>query len=497
MAIEKISKIFLVNSAQSPLSYLPTGVAFLAGICEKINVDYKTLDLNVEFFNYTNQDIWDQVLLHIRLDKTLSDLPPETLEYVDKFIDHSVNIINEYNPDCVAITLLTFVQQHWAERFLTKLRKTFKGKIIAGGPGISTSNVIIPNSKILFGEYLANNNLIDYYVLGEGDLIFEQFLLGERNLLGLNDKNLHNSWQPQLDNLDLYATPSYKQISFEGYNTHDAGKYKINVTSSRGCVRRCTFCDVGNIWKKFRYRSGENVAQEILKHHKEIGATNIWFTDSLINGSLKQFKDLISKLVEYKNLHPSLADLTYNGQFIVRPKNTHNEEMFKLMHDSGCTHLQVGIESGSESVREHMGKKFTNEDIEWHLEMCEKYKIKNTFLMITGYPTETEEDHQATKDLLIKSQKYAINHTIVSVNLQYALSILPNTPLEAMMPDLGIHYTDISHGSYANWFAESNKDLTIPRRHQRLAELVELALNLRYNLPTESLYYLKKNINAN
>jgi hypothetical protein len=72
------------------------------------------------------------------------------------------------------------------------------------------------------------------------------------------------------------------------------------------------------------------------------------------------------------------------------------EEDFALMKQSNVNELDIGLESFSESVRWHMGKKFTDDDLWWNLEMMHKYDIHYTLLMITGYPTETLEDHQHT-----------------------------------------------------------------------------------------------------
>jgi radical SAM superfamily enzyme YgiQ (UPF0313 family) len=66
------------------------------------------------------------------------------------------------------------------------------------------------------------------------------------------------------------------------------------------------------------------------------------------------------------------------------------------MKKSGCVWLEIGLESFSQEVRFHMGKKFTDEDMWWCLEQLNKYEIPHILLMITGYPTETEEDHQTT-----------------------------------------------------------------------------------------------------
>lgn len=498
--MNKISRAYLVNSGQSILTYPPVGVAFLAGVCERVGVEYKTLDLNLEFFKYTNQDIWDQVFLHITLGRPLQDLPTDLLSKVDDFLEHMVTRICDYAPDCVAVSLLTYVQQYWAERFWSKLRPRYSGTIMTGGPGVGVPGVAEKTNSLTFGQDMIEKGLIDYYCLGEGDLIIEEFLLGNRDLLGLNHAGIHNSWQPQLDDLDQFAIPTYKKISFDGYypveglQDPDNKKYLISVTGSRGCVRRCSFCDIGHLWKKFRYRSGLNIADEILKHHLDIGATDFWFTDSLINGSLKQFIDLMNRLIEHRQQVPSLHDLRYNGQFIIRPRSDHPEKLFRLLSESGCNRLSIGIESGSESVRDHMGKKFSNADIDWHFEMCEKYKIKNWILLITGYPTETEQDHQDTLDMLIKNQKYIVNHTILGINLQHTMALLPNSPI-ANMSELGLHFHDSSggtYGSYTNWLAESNPTLTLARRYQRFAELAETSIKLRYNLPTEIIYFLKQ-----
>ncbi len=501
----KIQRACLVNSGQSVLTYPPVGTAFLAGVCERVGVEYQTFDLNLEFLKFTDQYTWDQVFLHITLGRPLQDLPGDLLHKVDDFLDYAVKRICEYQPDLVAVSLLTYVQQHWAERFFTKLRPRYSGTILTGGSGVSVPGVAEKTNSLTFGEDMIKKGLIDYYCLGEGDYIIEEFLKGNSDMLGLNYAGYHNSWQPQLDDLDQFATPSYKNISFDGYipvegsNNNHGKNYLISITGTRGCVRRCTFCDVGHLWKKFRYRSGANIADEILKHHQDIGATDFWFTDSLINGSLKQFYDLMNRLIDHKRQVPSLQDLKYNGQFIIRPKSDHPEKLFRLLKESGCNRLSIGIESGSEAVRDHMGKKFSNEDIDWHFEMCEKYQIKNWILLITGYPTETEQDHQDTLDMLTKNQKYIINHTILGINLQHVMSLLPNSPI-ANMTDLGFHFHDEApggtYGSYSNWMSDANPDLTLARRYQRFAELAETSVRLRYNLPTEIIYFLKQHSEA-
>lgn len=484
--------MFLISGAPLQLSRPPPGLAFMAGVCEKVKVDYVAYDLNFHFLKYSGKEIWNKVFLHINTGHELTSLPTELLSQVDLYLEHVVQTIVESQADCVAMSLFSYIQQGWTERFLQKLRLKSSIITIAGGSGVSVASPTADDDKIIFGQQCANNDLLDYYVLGEGDFVFEQFLLGNHDNLGINARHSLPSWQPQLDNLDICAVPSYSKIDFSGYDVGENGRTRLSVTASRGCVRRCTFCDVGHIWKKYRYRSGDNVAQEILKHYQDTGSTDFWFSDSLINGSLTQFTELMTNFSNFRSSVPGMSDLSYTGQFIIRPKGSHPEKMFKLMGDSGCSQLLIGIESGSESVREHMGKKFSDADIQWHFEMCEKYKIKNWLLMIVGYPTETEEDFEKTKEMLIKNQRYILNHTILGVNLVAMMAILPNTPIESMSNELGIHHIDGLQGAYINWVADSNPDLTLTRRYQRFAELAELCVELRYNLPRELHYFLQK-----
>ena len=92
----KISRAYLVNSGQSILTYPPVGVAFMAGVCERVGVEYETIDLNLQFLKHTDQETWDQVFLHITLGKPMHELPAGVLLRVDDFLDHVIDKIIAY-----------------------------------------------------------------------------------------------------------------------------------------------------------------------------------------------------------------------------------------------------------------------------------------------------------------------------------------------------------------------------------------------------------------
>ena len=98
----------------------------------------------------------------------------------------------------------------------------------------------------------------------------------------------------------------------------------VYIAASRGCVRKCSFCNVPDLWPKFRMRSPESIVAEI-KHNADQGAKVFQFTDSLINGDLKKWRKINYALAELRE-DKKYQDLRYLGQFICRPRKQQTEE---------------------------------------------------------------------------------------------------------------------------------------------------------------------------
>jgi radical SAM superfamily enzyme YgiQ (UPF0313 family) len=191
--------------------------------------------------------------------------------------------------------------------------------------------------------------------------------------------------EPQLTNEQLtqIPVPDYDDYNFSLYQSHTqsywGNKQSMKgqqdliflITASKGCVKDCSFCDVGKIWPKFRFRGAEQVADEIITLHKKYNALYFSFTDSLMNGGLKVFNDLNEILAE-----KIPNTIRYDGQIICRSSKDMPERYYKSMAQAGCHSVSVGIESGSEQVRMHMGKGSLQDDIYYSTEMLTKYGIK-------------------------------------------------------------------------------------------------------------------------
>ena len=487
----KYKKAVLVSSAMLTTDRAPAGLAFLAGICDHNQVNYELFDLNLFIQQTYDIDVWTKIEACSYNMKFV--YPNEEIEkIVNESSEQAVEKVLAHDPDLVAITSLSAMQIAWTEKFLATLKKKSNVTTIAGGPGISYEQEIGKTA----GRILVDKGILDYFVLGEGDFAFSNFLHGQIDI-GVNSKStLTDAWVAQIDNLDNLILPTYKKIDIMQYghaNTLSKNKIPptINITGSRGCVRRCTFCYIGSIWKKFRFRSAKHIVAEIIRNYNETECTNYFFNDSLINGSLKQFKEVMQEILNAKKTISGFESMTYSGQFIIRPKDQHPEYLYELLRDSGCDHLQVGIESGSERVRNHMGKKFSNLDIDYHFEMSSKYGIKNFITTFTGYPTETIEDWEDTVTFYKKNQKYLIDSTIIGTSMGGTTVLYTNTPLWEKFDELGIEIHNTQYSNISNWTVGVNPTLTVKERLRRYIEMSKLLTELRYPMSIDNLVYIE------
>jgi len=461
--------VLLVNLPRQEAERSPAVIAGLAGICKKAGVDYDVLDINLACVKNLEPTQW-------------RDLQSYVSYYIDSSYDASnfVNLVESSLPkiqySIIAVSMFTYETLRAGNIVLPMLRKAYPdSKIIIGGHGADFADPD-NNKQPFYKKHLECKN-IDAYILGEAESSFQTYI---------KDPNSWNNTTHRhvVDDLNTVPFACYDKIPPDDYLHHGVrGAY---ITGSRGCVRDCTFCDVGHIWGKFRFRSATHIFEEILHHHLNYNVTLIEFTDNLINGSLSEFKKLNQLLVAAQEQYPSLKQLRYKGDFICRPKNQFTEKDFQLMKQAGCEDLIVGIESFSEPVRYHMGKKFSNDDIDFHLYASGKYGIKNTFLMQVGYPTETLQDHEENKKGLYRYQRYALSRVIKMIRWGYTTGILPGSPLDLNHRHSLPLISEVKNSEFygeSNWINLSNPTLTYAERIRRRMELHFLSKQLQYNQP--------------
>ena len=432
--------------------------AILKAVLEKNGYKAHTYDLNHELQKLDDSDReTHDILKNYFTFGTLVDKQHILLveNYIKSIRDF---IVNEYDTKHIALSVFTYQSQKFAELLASSI-KEFNSDIgiVAGGQGIMSSGI---NGKLDWVHGLKESKIIDAYIVSEGERSLINYL-EIKKAKGLNN----DDWE-QLTDLDSEPYPNY-----DDYNLDEYKSKKLLITGSRGCVRHCTFCDIHTHWKKFVWRSGKEIASEMVSQSKKYGINKFLFTDSLINGSMKAYRDFINTMSEHNETTDN--KISWHGQFIVRGLKQMTEDDWVLTKKSGGDGLFLGVESGSEKIRDDMKKQFSDQDMDEFVEQAWKNKVSVSFGMIVGYPTETYDDFLETLKMFKRYQKY--KEIFVEVALGTTLSILPGTPMaETFKNDM-----DLNNGENF-WLYYKNPSLDFKERIKRRIILGEECIKMGY-----------------
>ena len=444
----------------------PLGTSVLATTCQNAGHNVELVDLNIKFFNkckdaglnyYNFDDVWDGY----------RDATTNELKFLKKFISDFIIAHDLQNFDYIMLSVFGVSNHYFSRQLLKSIHKNRNFKILIGGSGAFISTC---KSKKTFVDFCKQKNYIDDFIRGECEESVVKYLNNETGD-GINNHNFK-----QINNLDALPTVSYDFVNLDEYD-YLGDKRSVYIEGSRGCVRSCTYCDVVAYWPKYRYRSGNHIASEIIKNYEKHGITDFYFTDSLVNGSLKAFSEMCQTLSNY-NFHEQIS---WGGQFIFRSKKSVPPEHFEMISKAGGNIFYVGIETGSDRIRNEMGKNFSNEDIEYQLEQFKINNLKTTFLMFPGYVTETYDDHLETVAMFSKWQKYVASGTINGLELGAPLLFLENSPLARMLDSHKIEFLDTNSNSNKFWISKNNPNFDYVTRIERQLELYREAI--KYNWP--------------
>lgn len=452
---------------QDDFGYTPAGAALIKGSVVNAGYSCKVVDLNSRLDDMYATDPDND--LNIAIDNFFlhyNFYSQRTWAVVSKLIEQWSEEIVEQNPVWVGLSVFSYNSQRASRLLAIKIKELDPDiKIVVGGGGIATD--------FNFAETLHQQKIIDAYIRGEGERAILGVLAGDFDRPGINGKPAE-----QIDDIDNIPYPDYSDYELQTY-TNGKGLVALPITGSRGCVRSCTFCDVASMWPKYRYRKGDDIANEIKHQVERYGVTAFRFTDSLINGSMKAFKDMIFTLAEYRQGLPEESQFIWDTHYIVRPERHMPPEYFDVMKSAGCGTLLIGVESGSPSVRDHMKKGFRQEDLDYNMEQLDRVGIKCRFLMIVGYPTETQENFQETLDMFTAYKPYSDHGTIEEVNLGLTLNLLPNTPLTDNLEK----YRLKKYNNHINdWICEDNPSLDYKERLRRRIVLQSHVESLGYRV---------------
>lgn len=449
--------------------------AQLKPVVESAGMSCLATDLNAEVYTWAQAHPKTEQLLKFFFNESLD---PEVKDDLFELMSSIAEQILSWKPRIVGLSVFTYVNQVSAKWIAWAIKKLDPSvTIIIGGAGCLPTFT----GPSIFAKQLIAAGLVDYHIRGDGEHSLYQFLINNKQYAGINSLE----WRElSMEEMRKLPSPDYSQYHFEDYE-----KKALPLVGSRGCVRRCKFCDYIANWKKFNWRTAEDIFSEMKSQYKKYGIRFFKFQDSLTNGNMKEFTELTRLLSEYNLANPD-ESFGWNGYYIFREHNSNTAREWQMVADSGADWLAVGIENLNQHIRYEIGKKFSNEAIDVHLELAKKHNINIQLLNIVGWVNETQKDIDFIKQWLRDHTRYK---DILNLQFGGTLGIFPNTWLESNFDKLGLERVNNTPQGWVN----RKIDSTPEKRAQWALDINKLAKSLGYTVAEnlDNHYVLESMIN--
>ncbi len=371
------------------------GLALLKSVLLLRGYEVETVDLGPLFWNTAPEEItraWDGHLGHRLQDRRFA---VAWWLRAPGAVEEAVRRVLDTDPDVVGFSVYT-TTWHMSALLAERLKHERPGlSVVFGGPELSR---LFDHGGRAMRDQDGDLALVDAAIPGEGEEALIA-LLSRWTASGFEPspgayvrKEDAFVWTGEAKTVDLDGMPF---PDFGGFRARDYGNTgRLMTYFSRGCVRKCVFCDVDNVWGGWRSRRGTRVADEV-EHlaalHPE--ARDFMFGDPLVNASMKELLSFCGAL-RAKRAAGRLREVSWRGYAVVRPETT--DEVAAELRAAGCEELWFGIESGSQRVLDAMKKGFRIPVANANLRACRRAGIKTGIMLIIGFPTEASQDFEQT-----------------------------------------------------------------------------------------------------
>jgi len=415
---------------------------------------------------------YDSIKSH--LDLPLGILSAATLidqEYDVKFIDQQleqnwkekVKKELDKNPILVAVSAMTGGQILKALETAEFIRQESKDtKIVWGGP----HPTIMPLQTI-------KDSRADIVVQGEGEETFYDLAKALEKDKPLKDVsgiwykengNVRFTGQRHYGDPDKFPMLPFHLVNIKDYMPSYFGLKTINLESSRGCPFRCTFCK--NTVKETDYRRwrawSPKTTIDYMKYVRdEFGVELVHFQDENFFVNLKRAKDIMEGIkTELNDMHWIVNGIRIDTIDLV------NEDYLKLLVESNCLQIKIGVESGSQKILDLIKKDINIDQVYRANRKLAKFDTSPLYNFMCGFPYETKEDLQATINMMFKLKKDNPKAQTSAVNMY---TPYPGTELYDDVLKMGFK-EPITLEGWGNHSFESVEPIWLPKEHQKLVK---------------------------
>jgi radical SAM superfamily enzyme YgiQ (UPF0313 family) len=230
------------------------------------------------------------------------------------------------------------------------------------------------------------------------------------------DKDLHgNTW-------DLLPMEKYRAHNWQCFGDLEKRKPYASIYTSLGCPYKCTFCCINAPFgtNRYRMRSATAVAAEIDFLHNTYGVKTYKIIDEMFVLNERHVVALCDELIA-RNY--GLNIWAYARVDTVKP------HMLEKLRKAGVRWLALGIESGSEHVRDGAEKSFSQSEIIDIVRQIQTAGISVIGNYIFGLPDDDVETMQQTLKLATELNCEFANF--------YSAMAYPGSPLHRMAIEQG------------------------------------------------------------
>lgn len=308
----------------------------------------------------------------------------QSLENLDRFKDR----LKAFNPDIVGFSTTATVFKI-CDKLAGEVKK-FNKKIICVVGGVHPT--LVPNDLFSSKNY-------DGLAIGEGEYTLldlvnrikekKEYWKTKGWWFRYKNKKYKNADVGFVRDLDVFPDPDREIFAREGLLYQevlrdDIYRRKMEFMFERGCNFNCTYCSNYALKKRFgygyvRYKSPKLAIQEIKNVMATYGFDYIVFQDDLFNANREWF-------LEFLDLYTKEIRLPYDCNFRVGVNI--DREILKRMKKSGCNHIRLGVESGSEAMRKQLNRYMTDKQIIDTFDLIHSFKIVTYAFLIVGFPNE-------------------------------------------------------------------------------------------------------------
>lgn len=350
----------------------PVGLGYIASIMEKLGLEIKIVDCMMEGW-HVHEDVGNNL---IKIGLSDEDIRA---------------IISDFAPDMVCVNNQFSKQYKNAHRIYGIVKSVDKSILTQAGGAHPT---VMP-------EFCLEDPNLDFVVLGEGELVVERLIKAldndPVNLTGIDglgykkDGNIIiNKKTSYIEDLDSIPFPAYHLMHLENYFGLDRSHGKRHhkkfspIVTSRGCPAKCTFCTAYKVWgRRYRYRSPENVIEEMRLLKEKYGIEEILIEDDNFTANPRRAEKICDLMIQ--NNFDFKWD-TPNGVAAFAL----NDNLIQKMQKAGCYKINIAVESGNQDTLKNIIKKPLDlSKVEHIVEFCRKIDLDFGIFLILGMPGDT------------------------------------------------------------------------------------------------------------